>query len=37
MAATFMDANMTTISDALGSVTQSYPWTFTIAIFVMES
>ena len=35
MAATFMNANMMTISDSLGTITQSHPWTFTIAIFLM--
>jgi len=35
MAATFMDANKQIISDSLGKITASYPWTFTIAIFVM--
>jgi anaerobic C4-dicarboxylate transporter DcuA len=35
MAATFMEANKELISDSLGKITGSYPWTFTIAIFVM--
>jgi anaerobic C4-dicarboxylate transporter DcuA len=35
MAATFMDANQQIISDSLGKITESYPWTFIIGIFVM--
>ena len=35
MAATFMDANMKTISDSLGKVTAAYPMSFTLAVFVM--
>lgn len=35
MAATFMDANKEVIADSLGSITASYPWTFTIAIFAV--
>jgi anaerobic C4-dicarboxylate transporter DcuA len=35
MAATFMDANKQFIADSLGQITASYPWSFTIAIFVM--
>lgn len=35
MAATFMDANQQLISDSLGKITASHPWTFVIAIFLM--
>ncbi len=35
MAATFMEANQEMISKLLGALTTSYPWTFTIAIFIM--
>jgi anaerobic C4-dicarboxylate transporter DcuA len=35
MAATFMNANKQAISDSLGKITESAPWTFAIAIFVM--
>jgi anaerobic C4-dicarboxylate transporter DcuA len=35
MSATFMAANEPAIKVALGSVTESYPWVFAIAIFIM--
>jgi anaerobic C4-dicarboxylate transporter DcuA len=35
MAATFMNANKQAISDSLGKLTESAPWTFAVAIFVM--
>ncbi|SMO73267.1 anaerobic C4-dicarboxylate transporter [Solitalea koreensis] len=35
MAATFMDANKQIIADSLGKITAAYPWSFTVAIFVM--
>ena len=35
MAATFMNANKQAISESLGKITESAPWTFAIAIFVM--
>lgn len=35
MSATFMAANEPAIKAALGSITESYPWVFAVAIFVM--
>lgn len=35
MAATFMNANKQLIADSLGKITASYPWAFTIAVFIM--
>lgn len=35
MSATFMAANESAIKDALGSITESYPWVFAIAVFIM--
>jgi anaerobic C4-dicarboxylate transporter DcuA len=35
MSATFMENNQTQIKDTLGMLTASYPWTFSIAIFIM--
>ncbi len=35
MSATFMAANEAAIKGALGTLTESYPWVFAVAIFVM--
>lgn len=35
MSATFMSNNDAIIRQALGNITQNYPWTFTFALFIM--
>lgn len=35
MSATFMAANEEAIKQGLGSLTASYPWVFTVAVFIM--
>lgn len=35
MSSTFMAHNQTQIQTVLGSITQQYPWTFTLAVFIM--